>query len=238
MPPAKKTPAGRGAPKAAAAAEAREKAPRVNDGDYRDHEWLRTLTDALNRTPLCDTLDEALESLSSLASIDLGALRSKLQDKKMEWRAETPPRLTRLGLKAPDYAPTPALVEDRAASIYAYTSENPSLYSLLKQHLTSVSRAVNYGGGVSPPLSALLKYLKFLIAALEALPEKYIHRSAREGNRPCMRGEKWVFPSPTDHDPAKKYPPGSLHAWYGLLSTSTENSVMDHPQVRAAAASP
>ena len=73
-------------------------------------------------------------------------------------------------------------------------------------------------------LSACLPFMKFLDTALTSLPAAYKY----QGN--CMRGVKYVYPSPADHDPETYFPSGTEFFWYEFRSASTDPSVMSNEQ--------
>ena len=115
-------------------------APRVPNGDYRDHDWMRLVTNALRDTPLPATLADAVNPLHAV--LPPGAVNQLLNGQggiertRHAWRDgqpwgnnnsffEAPQKLRRLGLVAPAYAPTDALAEDYALSMYSYSVENP-----------------------------------------------------------------------------------------------------------------
>jgi hypothetical protein len=85
-------------------------------------------------------------------------------------------------------------------------------------------RKPGMSGGVSDGLRACLPYIRFLVHALKALPEKYVFRGE------VRRGVKHAYPSPEDHDPVRHFSVGKRLAWYEFKSTSKKAEVMtrDH----------
>ena len=160
-------------------------------------------------------------------------------------QSEPPNKLSRLGLVAPRYAATKELAEDFALAIYSYSLEHLSLSEAVNRSMLDPQRQVE-GSEAARRLAACLPYIKFLEAALEALPEALIHRTVDRGIK-CHRDAKLCFPGDVDcdggaglqgHDVERHYPTGSVVCWYHFCWTSETPKVMEHTQLGALDARP
>jgi hypothetical protein len=67
--------------------------------------------------------------------------------------------------------------------------------------------------GISADLASCLPFIKFLETACKSLPPQFIFKGK------CMRGVKWVFPSPDNHDPENYFTEGRDLYFYELKSS-------------------
>jgi hypothetical protein len=110
---------------------------------------------------------------------------------------------------------------DFAIAIYVYTLSDPAVYAVINAEMFNEGRRKPGAiSGISSSLRACLPFIKFLDSALAKLPESYIFQGE------VRRGTKWVYSSPTKHDPKSHFPVGQMIMWYEFKSTSTEPKVM------------
>ena len=193
----------------------------VSDGAVGvDSVWKRKLGKLLAEAPLADSLLEALWPLADLLHGEgMEDLIGIIEDKSAEWcdLIYSPgggfnlPRTYRL---------------DFAIAIYLYTLARPSLYSVINKVMFNPARrtpGAAGAAGVSDDLRACMPYIKFLDAALEALPPAYVFRGE------LRRGVRWVYPSPDNHDPKRHFAVGGTIMWYEFKSTSKKQEVLTRP---------
>ena len=160
--------------------------------------WKRRLTRALADTPLAQNALEAVAPLVDLLEgADLDDLEAVIDDKRAEWRDELYsdggvfklPRTYQL---------------DFAIAIHLYTLADPAVHKVINKAMFNPTRRQSGGGaaaapggagGVSAELTKCLPFIRFLDAALEALPAAYLYRGR------VRRGVQWCYPSPERHDP-------------------------------------
>jgi hypothetical protein len=123
-------------------------------------------------------------------------------------RPELQSKLSRLGIS--DYNVDYALV------IHSYSLEDPAVYKAINAEMHSGERRTSAG----TRLCTCAPYIKFVNAALESLPERFIFSGT------CSRGVKWVFPSPDDHDPAGYFFAGKRFYFYEFKSSSQKMELM------------
>jgi hypothetical protein len=173
-----------------------------------DHGWKYTLRKAIDETPLTSGLLEAARPMASVG-LDMDMFTAVIDGERSSMKA----KLTLHGLDLTKF------LLDFAMSIYAYTLEVPSVYSIVNGQMFDPNRSEG-PGGVSAGLRACLPYIKYLSVSLESLPEEF-----RFAGR-CYRGIKWTFPSPQDHDPESYFHVGRQFFWYEFKSTSQAVSTM------------
>ena len=186
---------------------------------------MMLLATALSEEPMPASLADAVASLRNVGVRvhELINGQDGIERTREAWQNETPPRLERLELTQESYR------EDHALAIYIYTLEFPSVYGALSRIMVASDRA-SASGELSQEMRACLPFLKFLREALARLPERFIFRSGQRHNRKCLRGVKHVFENAANHNPTAWFPDGSYHAWYQLVSTSTDRAVMNNAQ--------
>jgi hypothetical protein len=192
-----------------------------------DSVWKRRLARALADTPLAQSALEAVAPLVGLLEGgDLDDLRAVIDEKRAEWRDELYsddgvfklPRTYQL---------------DFAIAIHLYTIAHPAVHKVINKAMFNPMRRQSGGGaaaapggagGVSAELTMCLPFIRFLDAALEALPAAYLYRGR------VRRGVQWCYPSPERHDPEGYFATGKMVTWYEFKSTSTSHAVMtrDH----------
>jgi hypothetical protein len=194
-----------------------------------DAVWKRRLTCAISETPLEQSLLDALRPLVGLLEgIDMADLEAVIEDKRAEWRNE-------LYSDGGSYQLPRTYLLDFAIAIHLYTLSDPAVHKVINRAMFNPQRrgaaaaaaaaaAVGGAGRVSAELTACLPFIKFLDAALEALPAAYVFKG-----RVC-RGVQWCYPSPARHDPEGYFATGKMVMWYEFKSTSTSMEVMtrDH----------
>jgi len=109
---------------------------------------------------------------------------------------------------------------DSAVCINLYTQDapNPQWFKFMSEQLNAKDR-VTLGGGFSVKARMCLKFLKFFIASLKGLPERF------RFNQECWRGINWVFPTPVFHDLRFHFPEGKSAAFYVIRSFSESKDV-------------
>ena len=194
----------------------------LSDGSVGiDYSWKRTLTKLLADTPLPTSLADAVQSL---VDVDLDLLNDVVEGKQSEW-SET------LYSRNGGFQLPPSYPLDYAIAIHVYTLEDPSVYRVVNRAMFNPNRRQGIGG-VSAELRACLPYIKFLDAALAALPEEYIFRGE------VRRGIKHVFPSTDSHNPQTYFTEGARIMWYEFKSTSERQEVMTRPHFCGVEAGP
>ena len=180
-----------------------------------DHWWKKTLETAMEDTPLAASLVEAVQGMRDLdGKVDVDLLVEIIKGKRDEW-------VDFIYSPAAGFNLPASYRLDFAIAIYVYTLNEPPVYAVVNGEMFNKGRRKPGAiSGISSSLRACLPYIKFLDAALEALPDRYIFRGD------VRRGTKWVFPSPTKHDPESHFPVGQTIMWYGFKSTSTQLEVM------------
>jgi hypothetical protein len=173
-----------------------------------DHGWKYTLGKAIDETPLASGLLEAARPMASVG-LDMDMFTAVIDGERSSMKA----KLTKEGLDLTKF------LLDFAMSIYAYTLENPSVYSIVNGQMFDPNRSEGLDG-VSAGLRACLPYIKYLSVSLKSLPEEF-----RFAGR-CYRGIKWTFPSPQDHNPESYFHVGRQFFWYEFKSTSQAVSTM------------
>ena len=131
-----------------------------------DHLWKRKLGKLLSETPLAASLLEAVQPLNHLG-IDLEDLEAVIEGKCEEWAL--------LLYSASGGFRLPASYRvDFAVAIYVYTLEEPRVYGVVNLAMFNPTRRLpGAGGGISTELRACMPFVKYLDAALEALPPAY-----------------------------------------------------------------
>jgi hypothetical protein len=184
-----------------------------------DYGWKKTLEKTIKDTPLAASLIEAIQGMRGLdGKVNVDLLEEIVKGKREEWKDFIYSPAAGFNLPA-------SYMLDSAIAIYVYTLNEPPVYAVVNGEMFNKGRR-KPGAicGISASLRACLPYIKFLDAALEALPDCYVFQGD------VRRGTKWVYPSPTKHDPESHFPVGQTIMWYGFKSTSTEPEVMmrDH----------
>ena len=183
--------------------------------------WKRKLSGLLANEPLASSLLQAMAPLSTLG-IDQDDLCAVIEEKREEWA-----EMLVSGFALPSSYPL-----DFAVAIYMYTLEDPPVYRTINKEMFNPSRRQPGRAGTSPELLACMPYIKFLDAALDALPAAYQFQGE------VHRGVKWVYPSPERHDPRAHFTTGSKVMWYEFKSTSSEVAVMTRPHFCSVEAGP
>jgi hypothetical protein len=180
-----------------------------------DHRWMKTLQTEIKNTPLAASLFEAIQGLRELGGIvDVDLLEEIVEGKREEWQDV-------LYTPAGGFNLPPSYRPDFAVAIYVYTLNDPAVYAAVNREMfNNGRRKPGAFSGISDSLRACLQYIKYLEAALEALPDSYIFQGE------VRRGTKWVYPSPSKHDPVAHFPEGHKIMWYEFKSTSTQQEVM------------
>jgi len=190
-----------------------------------DHVWLRRLQRALDETKCPASLDDALRPLMAHFpdEIDAGDLQAAVDGQRELWRL-------RLYSATGGFQLPPSYRLDWAVAIYVYTLSDPKVFRVVNREMFNPERRKN--GGVSAGLRACLPYIRFLTAALKALPARYVFRGQ------VRRGVKHVFPTIADHDPAGHFAIGAFVMWYEFKSTSRNPQVMAREHFCGVAAGP
>jgi hypothetical protein len=180
-----------------------------------DHWWQKILEKAIKETPLAATLIEAVQGLRALdGKVDVDLLEEVVKGKREEW-------VDFIYSPAGGFKLPASYRLDFAIAIYLYTLNAPAVYAAVNREMFNKGRFKPGSiSGISDSLRACLPFIKYLVAALEALPECYIFKGE------VRRGTKWVFPSPGKHDPESHFPVGQTIMWYEFKSTSTQQEVM------------
>ena len=180
-----------------------------------DHVWNSQLSKLLSETPLPRSL---LDAVQSIPQVDPGLLRAVIEGMREDW--EELLYSAEGAFNLPKSYPL-----DYAVAIHVYTLANPSVYRVVNQAMFNPSRRKpgTAGTTVSNELHACLPYIKFLDAALEALPPAYVFKGE------VRRGVPYVYPSPEKHDPAQHFRAGQKVMWYEFKSTSKRMEVMTRP---------
>ena len=176
-----------------------------------DAALVHRLRKELRSVPLEDTVLEAIEMMAVEHDLDMEELAFAVEVRIPELRAT----LVREGIEG-------VYRLDFALAIYLYTINAPKLYEIINSASHATDRDSG-PGGLSPRLRACLPYIKFLDAALAALPAKYLHTGR------VNRGIKWAFPSPETHDPERHFPIGKRFFWYEFKSAARDFQVMYQP---------
>ena len=192
-----------------------------------DAVWKRRLARVLADTPLAQSVLEAVAPLVGLLEgAALDDLTAVIDDKRAEWRDEL--------YSADGVFKLPrTYLLDFAIAIHLYTLADPAVHKVINKAMFNPTRrqpgggaaaAPGGAGGVSAELTMCLPFIRFLDAALEALPAAYLFRGR------VRRGVQWCFPSPERHDPEGYFATGKMVTWYEFKSTSTSHAVMtrDH----------
>jgi hypothetical protein len=184
-----------------------------------DYGWMKKLGKGMKDTPLAASLIEALQGMRDLdGKVDVDLLEEIVKGKREEWKDFIYSPAAGFNLPASYWL-------DFAIAIYVYTLNDPAVYAVVNAEMFNTGRRTPGAiAGISDSLRACLPYIKFLDAALAALPNCYVFRGE------VRRGTKWVYPSPTKHDPESHFPVGQTIMWYEFKSTSTQREVMmrDH----------
>ena len=185
--------------------------------------WAWKLTKLLQETPLASSLREAVQSLAQVG-IEVDDLEAGIDERRRAWTK--PGKLAGLGLPV-------SYPIDFALAIYVYTLEDPKVYAVLNGSMfNNDRRKPGAVGGISDELQACMPFVKFLDAALAALPESFVFKGK------VRRGVKWVYPSPDDHDPERHFEEDAELLWYEFKSTSERDEVMTRPHFCGVAAGP
>mmetsp|Transcript_42280 Transcript_42280/g.106551 ORF Transcript_42280/g.106551 Transcript_42280/m.106551 type:complete len:886 (+) Transcript_42280:53-2710(+) len=80
--------------------------------------------------------------------------------------------------------------EHYAGAINIYTQAHVRWFRFMSRHLNDTKQRCNHGN-ISEPVLACRKYLKLLMAALPAMPSRFISKER------TFRGVAWVYPEPT-----------------------------------------
>ena len=180
-----------------------------------DYGWYKTVEKAMKDTPLAPSLMEAIQGMRDLdGTVDVDLLEEIIKGKREEWEDFL------YSAAGPFKLPASYRI-DFAIAIYVYTLNDPAVYAVVNREMFNKARR-NPGAfaGISASLRACLPFIKFLDAALEALPDCYVFQGE------VRRGVKWVYSSPDEHDPASHFPQGLKIMWYEFKSTSTRQEVM------------
>ena len=176
-----------------------------------DQLWKRRLQKVIADEPIAVSLKEAVRSLPGVGYDDLEAI---VDGQNEAWGDELhlPQGRFRLPISYP---------VDYAIAIHVYTLEDPCVYAVVNRAMFNPSRRAPGGSShISDELRACLPYIKFLDAALAALPAEYVFRGK------VRRGVKWVFPRPESHDPEAYFTPGAKLCWYEFKSASRRQELM------------
>ncbi|CAE8679632.1 unnamed protein product [Polarella glacialis] len=114
---------------------------------------------------------------------------------------------------------------EKAAAIYVYTLEEPSIYSICSRAFASPVRL--QGGKVSEAVMQCLPFCMLLHDSLKHLPPSYHYKGD------VYRGVKWSFPTLEEHSPEafdKYFYEGKEFRWFEAKSTSWDQKSMTHPQ--------
>ena len=144
-----------------------------------DAVWKRRLARALADTPLAQSALEAVTPLVGLLEGDAFAdLTAVIDDKRAEWRDEL--------YSADGVFKLPrTYLLDFAIAIHLYTLADPAVHKVINKAMFNPTRrqpgggaaaAPGGAGGVSAELTMCLPFIRFLEAALEALPAAYLFR--------------------------------------------------------------
>ena len=171
-----------------------------------DQVWRRKLQRLIADTPVAATLPDAT---STLPDVDLDDLEAVIDRQRKAW-GETLHIRFRL--------PATYLL-DFAIAIYIYTLNDPRVYAVINRAMFK-GRQPDASPSETRELRKCMPFIKFLDAALAALPDEYIFRGR------VRRGIQWVFPSPDSHDPEGFFTIGARLCWYEFTSTSAEQEVM------------
>jgi hypothetical protein len=191
-----------------------------SDGEVGvDHAWKRTVEKALKETTLAASLIEAIQGMRDLdGKVDVDLLEDIVKGKREEW-------VDFIYSPAAGFNLSASYLLDFAIAIHVYTLNEPPVYAVVNGEMFNTGRRKPGAiSGISDSLRACLPFIKFLDSALAKLPESYIFQGE------VRRGTKWVYPSPTKHDPKSHFPVGQTTMSYEFKSTSTEPEVMmrDH----------
>ena len=163
-----------------------------------DQLWKRRLQKALDEEPIAASLKEAVKSLPDIDQDDLEAI---IEGQSEAWGDEL--HLPEGRFRLPTSYPV-----DYAVAIHIYTLEDPRVYAVVNDAMFNPSRRKpGASSQISDELRACLPFIKFLDAALAALPAEYVFRGK------VWRGVKWVFPKPESHDPEAYFTPGAKLCW-------------------------
>jgi len=176
-----------------------------------DHMWKRKLAKLLAETPR-PLLLEAVKFLP-IDQDDMDDLEAQIEGKRVEWRDV-------LYSQSGSFKLPISYSIDFAIAIHIYTLANPAVFNVVnKAMFNPARRKPGSRKDLSPELLGCLPYIKFLDAALEALPSSYIWKGE------VKRGVQWVYPSPEKHDPRSYFANlqgrqkgGSAHRQIGPLS--------------------
>ena len=167
-----------------------------------DEEWSAIFTAAVENEPCPQTVLDSLQPMADrYPELNFEVLRALVHDKDGSMRS----RLQQLG--CPEFD-----VED-ALAIWVYSLPNPAVFHMVNVALRADDKKIGEGG-LSPKVRACLPYIKLLNCALERAPSKF-----RFSGR-CFRGDKWVWPSPGQHDPAGYFVTGQEFSWHAFKSSS------------------
>ena len=184
----------------------------ASDGSINiDPLWKRKLQKLLAETPIAASL---LDAVRTLPDVDQDDLEVIIDGQREAWgdNLHTPNGRFRL---------PPSYPLDYAIAIHVYTLEHPSVYGVVNRAMFNPERRKPgaSSGGISDELRSCMPYIKFLDAALAALPPAYVYRGE------VRRGVQWVYPKPDSHDPKGYFAVGAKLCWYEFKSTSTEQEV-------------
>ena len=192
-----------------------------------DHVWRKRLQAALDETRRVP-LDDALRVFTAhFPEIDAEDLRAAVDGQREEWRVL---------LYSPEggFNLPKSYKLDWAIAIYVYTLANPAVFRVVNREMYNPERRKpgGRGGGISDGLRACLPFVRVLLDALEALPERYVFSGQ------VRRGVKYVYPSPARHDPVGHFLVGDRVMWYEFKSTSECQEVMTRDHFCGVAAGP
>ena len=180
-----------------------------------DQLWKRRLQKVLDEEPIAASLKEAARTLPGVDQDDLEAI---IDGQSEAWGDEL--HLPEGRFRLPTSYPV-----DYAIAIHIYTLEDPRVYAVVNHAMFNPSRRKpGAPSHISDELRACLPFIKFLDAALAALPAEYVFRGE------VRRGVKWVFPKPESHDPEAYFAPGAKLCWYEFKSTSKQQELMTREQ--------
>lgn len=147
-----------------------------------DHLWKRKLLKLLNETPVAATLRDAVRSLPEVDQEDLDAVIDGQRD---AWGEE-------LYLPAGRFHLPRSYPLDYAVAIHIYTLEEPPVYALINRAMFNpMRRQPGAASGVSDVLRACMPFIKFLDAALAALPPAYVFQGeVRRGVKSIARKKR------------------------------------------------
>eukprot|EP01043_Picozoa_sp_COSAG02_P049529 COSAG02_NODE_4982_length_4751_cov_8.305245_2_plen_1387_part_01 len=177
----------------------------------KDVAWSAAITTAVQNEPCPETVLDALRSMAAVPTvinlhIDIGVVQGLIESKRSGMRD----KLRQLGCP-PEFA-----VED-ALTIWIYTLEQPAVYRAVNRALRA---RLDASGQMSEAVKACLPFIKRLDWALDQAPTQFQYTGR------CFRGDKWVWLSPQQHDPAGFFEHGFEFSWHEFKSASREMDIV------------